>query len=308
MGLRRSARVWLTLSGIAVAAGLGIWNPYVIIYGIQRAGLYAAVALPMALILGVIGIVNLAHGEFLMLGAYLGYFLSTALGMDPLLAIVPVTIVMFFIGIGTYSLTIKKVLAAPELNQLLLTFGISMALSQLVTLLATSQTRTVSVPYASASATVGSLTFGTYDFLSVAFTALILGGLLLFLRATRMGRAAIAVGQNPRGARIVGINVNRTYLVTFGIAIGIMGILGPFYLVDHSIFPAVGGSYTMKSFCLVAMAGIGNLPGIVWASLGLGLAEAFISSFQGYGDWSDIVFFALIVIVIFARSHVRKTR
>ncbi len=308
MGMSRSARLWLALGGVAVAAGLGIWKPLVIIYGIQRAGLYAAVALPMALILGVIGIVNLAHGEFLMLGAYLAYFLSTAFGMDPLLAIIPVVIVMFFIGVGTYSLTIKKVLAAPELNQLLLTFGISMALSQLVTLVATSQTRTVSVPYASASATVGSLTFGTYDFLSVVLTALVLSGLLLFLRATRMGRAAVAVGQNPRGSRIVGINVNRTYLVTFGMAIGIMGILGPFYLVDHSIFPAVGSSYTMKSFCLVAMAGIGNLPGIVWASLGLGFAEAFISSFQGYGDWSDIVFFALIVIVIFARSHVRRSR
>lgn len=307
MGLGKSARWWIIAGGVALVVALAVWKPYVIIYGVQRAGLYAAIALPMALILGVIGIVNLAHGEFLMVGAYLAYFLSIKLGLDPLLSIVPVAVAMFLLGIGTYSVTIKRVLASSELNQLLLTFGIAMTLSQLVTLIATSQTRTVSVAYAAASATIGKLTFGTYDFVSVALTAVILGGLLLFLRGTRMGRAAIAVGQNPRGARLVGINVNRTYMMTFGIAIGIMGILGPFFLVDHSIFPEVGSGYTMKSFCLVAMAGIGNLPGIVWASVALGLAEAFISSFQGYGDWSDIVFFALIVIVIFARSRVRRS-
>ena len=203
------------------------------------------------------------------------------------------------------SVTVKHVLGAPELNQLLLTFGISMALSQLVTLAATPQTRTLSVAYASASVNFAGLTFGVYDFVWDFLALAILGGLLLFLRRTKMGRAAIAVGQNPRGARLVGINVNRTYQITFSLAVGILGILGPVYLVDHSIFPSVGSPYTMKSFCLVAMAGIGNLPGILWTSIGLGLAEAFIMSFRGYGDWSDIVFFALIVIVIFMRSHTR---
>lgn len=291
---------------LAVVVLLLIFKPYVLISGFQRAGLYAAIALPMALILGIVGIVNLAHGEFLMVGAYLAYFMNSSLGVGPLAAIVPVVVLMVVLGVGTYQVSIRKVLAAPELNQLLLTFGISMVLSQLVNLIATSQPRAVSVSYASASATVGALSFGVFDFVYDLLAVAILIGLQLFLKRTRAGKAAVAVGQNPRGARLVGINVDRTYMLVFSIAVGILGILGPIFLVRHSIFPLVGGSYTMKSFSLVAMAGIGNLTAILWCSLGLGLAEAFIMSFQGYGDWADIVFFALIVVVILARARSKR--
>ena len=242
----------------------------------------------------------------MMVGAYLAYWLSVRTGMDPLLALVPVAAAMFLLGLLAYRLTIRQVLGSPELNQLILTFGLAMVLSQGINLIATSQPRKLSVPYVSASATVGKLAFGTFDFVYTAVALLLLAGLLLFLRRTRLGKAALAVGQNPRGARLVGIDVDRTYMLVFSIAVAVLGVMGTLFLVRQSIFPGFGGAYTMKSFCLVAMAGIGNLPGILWCSLGLGLAEAFIRSFQGYGDWADIVFFALIIAVIFARSHRRK--
>ena len=293
----------ISAASIIVALLLAMYRPYVLVSGLQMAGLYAAIALPMALILGIVGIVNLAHGEFLMVGAYLAYILNRMIGIGPFAAIGPVVVLMLLLGLLTFQSTIRKVLAAPELNQLLLTFGLSMVLSEAVNLFATSQPRGVSVDIASASATIGTYSFGIFDFVYDVAAVVILVGLQLFLRKTRVGRAAIAVGQNPRGAALVGINVDRTYLLVFGIAVGILGILGPIFLVRHSIFPTFGGSYTMKSFSLVAMAGIGNLTGIVWCSLGLGLAESFIKSFQGYGDWSDIVYFLLIVVVILARSR-----
>jgi branched-chain amino acid transport system permease protein len=301
------ARVlWLGALGILAAAGLSIWKPSVLVFGIQRAGLYAAIALPMALVLGIVGIVNLAHGEFMMIGAYLAYWLAVRTGLDPLLALLPVAAALFLIGMLSYRLTIRQVLSSPELNQLILTFGVAMILSQGVNLIATSQPRKLSAAYVSASATLGTLSFGVFDFVYAGLAVIILAGLLLFLRRTRLGKAAVAVGQNPRGARLVGINVDRTYMIVFSIAMAVLGVMGTLFLVRQSIFPGVGSPYTMKSFCLVAMAGIGNLPGILWCSLGLGLAEAFIKSFRGYGDWSDIVFFALIIIVIFARSQRRK--
>jgi branched-chain amino acid transport system permease protein len=301
------ARVlWLGALGILAAAGLSIWKPSVLVFGIQRAGLYAAIALPMALVLGIVGIVNLAHGEFMMIGAYLAYWLAVRTGLDPLLALLPVAAALFLIGMLSYRLTIRQVLSSPELNQLILTFGVAMILSQGVNLIATSQPRKLSAAYVSASATLGALSFGVFDFVYAGLAVIILAGLLLFLRRTRLGKAAVAVGQNPRGARLVGINVDRTYMIVFSIAMAVLGVMGTLFLVRQSIFPGVGSPYTMKSFCLVAMAGIGNLPGILWCSLGLGLAEAFIKSFRGYGDWSDIVFFALIIIVIFARSQRRK--
>ena len=132
-------------------------------------------------------------------------------------------------------------------------------------------------------------------------------GLLLFLRRTRLGQAALAVGQNPRGARLVGIDVNRTYLLIFSLSIALIGAIGALFLTRHSVFPAVGSPYTMKSFCLIAMAGIGNLPGVVWGGFGLGVAEAVVLSFRGYGGWADVVFFAVLVLVIMGRSFRRQT-
>lgn len=291
------------LAGAAVALILlAFWKPTAVVYGVQRAGMYAAIALPMALVLGIVHIVNLAHGEFMMVAAYITYALSRALGIDPFLSMLITTPVMALVGLGVYRLTVSRTVDGPELNQLILTFGIAMIFSQVVNLIATSQPRKISLPYVSASATIGETTFGTYDFLFVALAAAVLIGLQLFLKRTRLGQAATAVGQNPRGARIVGINVQRTYAIVFAIAAGLLGIIGTFFLTKASIFPMVGGSYTMKSFCLVAMAGIGNLPMVVVGSVILGIAESSIQAIPGGGGWSQLVFFGLIIVAILVRS------
>jgi len=298
--------MYIATGAIAVAVVLLLWKPTALIFGVQRAGLYASIALPMALIVGIVGIINLAHGQMMMLAAYFVYIFSVSLNVDPLLALVPATIVLFGLGILVYKGTIQHVLNAPELNQVILTFGIAIVLSQTVNLIATSQPRKVSVDYASASMTVGELSFGVFDFTYVIAAIMIVVGLMLFLRKTKLGKAAVAAGQNPRGARIVGINVGRTYMIVFGIAVALLGIIGTLFAVRHSLFPGVGGPYTLKALAIVAMAGLGNLSSVVWCSLGLGVAEAFILSFRGYGGWADIVFFALIIIVIMARSYKRS--
>ncbi len=305
MNTKKYLQIATAATTVLVVLVLLFWKPSVLIYGVQGAGLYAAIALPMALILGIVGIINLAHGEFMMLGAYLAYWISTQFGIDPFLGMIPVIAAMVIVGVLTYKTTINKVLSAPELNQLILTFGIAMVVSQVVNLIATSQPRKLSLGYVSSSATVGEMSFGTYDFIFVVVALLFLAGLLFFLKRTKLGKAAVAVGQNPRGARLVGINVERTYMIIFSIAIGMLGIMGTLFLTSHSIFPLVGGPYTMKSFCLVAMAGIGQLQPILWGSIALGISESFIMSFKGYGGWADIVFFAIIVIVILSRAYKR---
>jgi len=157
------------------------------------------------------------------------------------------------------------------------------------------------------SATFGETSFGTYDFVFIGLAALVLVGLQFFLKRTRLGQAATAVGQNPNGARIIGIDVQRTYTIVFAVAAGLMGIIGTFFLTKFSIFPGVGGSYTMKSFCLVAMAGIGNLPMIAVSSLILAVAESSIQAIPGGNSWAPLVFFALIILVIMVRSFRRAS-
>jgi len=117
-----------------------------------------------------------------------------------------------------------------------------------------------------------------------------------------MGKAALAVGQNPRGAAIVGIDVDKTYAFVFALAIALVGAVGSIFLTKQAIFPGVGGPYTMKSFCLVAMAGVGNIPAILWGSIALGLAESAMNGVRELRNWSSIVFFVIIIATILVRS------
>ncbi len=293
--------LWTALAAAGTAAVL-LWKPTALVYGVQRAGLYAAVAIPMALVLGIVHIVNLAHGELMMVAAYLAYFAARLLGLDPFVALVPVALVMAVLGLLLYQVTIRHSLKAPELNQLILTFGLGIALSQMVNLLFTSQSWKLSLDYVSASATVGNISFGVFDFVYAGAAIAIALGLRLFLTRTRLGKAALAVGQNPRGAAIVGIDVGRTYAFVFALAVGLIGAVGSIFLAKQAIFPLVGGPYTMKSFCLVAMAGVGNIVGILYCSLALGLSESIINSIRGYAGWSNVVFFAIIIVTILVRS------
>ncbi len=308
IGSLKKSTVQIALAGVILAVLLAFWKPHVLVEGFQRACLYAVIALPMALILGIVGIINLAHGDFMMLGAYFAYWLNVYTGMDPLLSILPALLAFFLIGMLGYRAIIRYVLGAPELNQLLLTFGLAMVLEQLANLVWTSRPMKLPLKYVSASATVGSFTFGTYEFIYVGAALVVLIGLLVFLKRTDMGQAALAVGQNPRGAKLVGIHVDRTYLFIFSLSIAIVGAVGAIFMTRHSIFPLVGGAFTMKSFCLIAMAGIGNLTGILWCSLILGIAENFLLSFRGYAGWADILFFALIVLVIIVRARQREVK
>jgi len=287
---------------ILLIVAVAIWKPHAAIYGLQRGSLYALAGLPLSLTLGIVGIMNLSHGDFLSLGIYIVYMFSVNTGMDPLVSILPVFILLFLLGAGVYKLTITKVLKAGHLNQLLLTFGISMILLEVMNLIWTSRPRSVYVDYASSSVTVAGVRFGTYEFLYVVFAIAVLIGLQLFLKKTRLGQASFAVGQNPRGAKIVGINTSFVYLIVFGISVAILGIAAGVMVPRFAIFPSVGSSYTMKSFCLVAMAGLGNLTGILISGIALGVGEAIVQSIPGYAGWSDIVFFGVLIAVIMIRS------
>lgn len=293
---------------IAAVVALLIWKPNVLIEGIQRSCMYGAIALPMALALGVVKILNMAHGDFMMFGSYFGYWFCVYNGMDPFMAMIPAIVIFFIIGMITYKVAIKKVLTAPFLNQLLLTFGIAMVLTQIANIIWTSMPIKLSIDYVSDSATFMGVTFGTFEFVYVLAAVVMLAGLQIFLKKTRPGQAALAVGENPRGARIVGINVDRIYLLVFSISVALIGAFGILFMMRNSIFPGVGGPFNMKSFCLIAMAGEGNLTGIMRVSLILGLAENFVLSFADYSGWADIIFFAIIVAVIMIRTHQERVK
>ncbi|HOP38004.1 branched-chain amino acid ABC transporter permease [Mesotoga prima] len=302
--MRKHRNLFLLIAVIVVVA---IWKPHAAIYGLQRGSLYSLVGLPLSLTLGVVGIMNLAHGDFLSLGIYFVYLFATNLGMDPLVSIIPVFFLLFGLGVVIYKLTITRVMKSGHLNQLLLTFGISMILLEAMNVIWTSRPRSVYVEYSSSSTTIAGVRFGTYELLYVVFAFAVLIALQLFLKKTRLGQATFAVGQNPQGAKIVGINTGFVYLFVFGISIAILGIAAGVMVPRFAIFPSVGSAFTMKSFCLVAMAGLGNLTGILVSGIVLGVGEAIVQSIPGYAGWSDIVFFGVLIAVIMIRSLRRQS-
>ncbi len=287
---------------------VAVVRPYAFFYGLQRGSLYALVALPLALILGIVGLLNLAHGDFLTLALYLGYILFNQLKFDPIFSIVVVAPVLFIIGFAVYKSTIEVVLKSHHLNLLLITFGVSITLVELVNLLWTSRPRNIYVSYATKSIKVFGINIGAYEFVYVVAAVVILLIIMLILKKTRFGQAAFAVGQNPKGAAIVGINVKLVYTVTFSLATAMIAVAAGLMMPRVSIFPQLGGPFTMKSFCLTAMAGLGNLPGILLSGITLGIAEAVVQSIPGYSGWSDLVFFGVLIFVIALRAYRRAER
>ncbi|WP_027881719.1 branched-chain amino acid ABC transporter permease [Meiothermus rufus] len=274
-----------------------------LINGILAAGLYALVASGLALAVGVVGIVNFAHGEFSMIGAFVSYLLFVGAGIDPILSLGLAAVVLFVVGALTYYGLIRPVLAAPELNQMLLTFGLSVALQNLALLLFGADTRVLFTPYQGATLALGGVSFGLPPFAAFVLSVGLLVGLYAFLGRTRLGFAVRAVAQNRLAPGLLGIETQRIYLLAFGLSAALAGMAGVMLSVMLYTSPTVGFAYTLKAFAIIVMAGLGNLRGVIPAAIVLALAEALVSTYvPGGGGWVEAVFFLVIFLALTWRS------
>lgn len=272
--------------------------------GVLAAGLYALVAVGLALAIGVIGIVNFAHGEFFMVGAFFAYQLFVSFGFDPLLSILFVAPALFLIGALLFQTTIRFVLKAPELNQMLLTFGIGIILQNLALTIWGGDPRSIgAVAYRAVGIQFGSVSVGLVPLGSFVISVLLVGGLYYVLARTPIGRAMRAVAQNRTGAGLVGLEVNRVYLVAFALSALLAGIGGVMIAVIQSPTPTIGLAFTLKAFAIVVLAGLGNIRGIVSASLLVAVAESLVATLLPNGDaLRNAVFFAIIFFTLVYRS------
>lgn len=274
-----------------------------LINGLLVAGVYALVASGLALAVGVVGIVNFAHGEFLMVGAFVSYLLFTFAGLDPVVSLGLAALVAFVVGAVSYYGLIRPILNAPELNQMLLTFGLSIALQNLALLMFGGDTRVVSPPYQAATVSFGGLSFGLVPLVSFLLSAGLLSGLYWFLGRTRLGFAVRAVSQNRLAPGLLGIEKEQIYLLAFGLSAALAGVAGVMLSVTLNASPTVGAAYTLKAFAIIVMAGLGNLRGVIPAAIILALAEAFVSTYiPGGGGWVEAVFFLVIFAALTWRS------
>jgi branched-chain amino acid transport system permease protein len=272
--------------------------------GIVTAGLYALIAYGVLILLGILNIVNFAHGEFVMIGAYLSYWAFVYTGLDPLLMALPVAAVMFLGGMAIYRLGVSSVLQAAPVNQLALTYGISLTLQNLAVILWHSDLRTVSLPYAGVSLSIGSINIGLFRLAAFFVACLSIGALQFVTYYTRLGKALQAVSQNKTASALVGIDVDFMHLMTFGAAAAVAGIAGSVVSVLLYTFPTVGVPLVLKAFAIVILGGLGSVLGTVLASLVLALLESYVGTFVPDGSgWAEGVTFLLIIGVLLVRPQ-----
>lgn len=272
----------------------------VVVSGLLVGGLYALVALGLSLVFGVMRVINIAHGTFLMLGAYVTYWLFAILGMNPFLSIVISVPVLFVVGAVIQRLFVFRVVNAPELSSLLLTFGISILLANLAMLAFTSDYR--SVEYLTGSFLVGNIAISKPRSAAFLLALAITGLAFLFLRSTRTGKAVRATSQNREVAEVCGINVRRIDLITFGLGAGLAGAGGSLVSVMFAVYPEMGQVYVFKSFLVIVLGGAGNYPGAFFGGLLLGVIEGLSSLFLT-AQLTEVVSYVLLVALLLLRPQ-----
>ena len=270
----------------------------VVVSGILAGALYAMVALGLALIFGVMRVINIAHGPLLMLGAYTTFFLYQALGLNPYLSVPITMLVLFALGALLQRTLVFRVVDAPELSSLLLTFGISIALVNLAQLAFTSNLR--AIEYATGSYTLGPLAFSKSRLIAFAVAAALTGLAFLFLQRTRLGKAIRATSQSREVAMVCGVDVRRIHLITFGVAAALAGAGGALVSVIVAIQPEMGQIWTFKSFLVIVLGGAGNYPGALLGGVLLGLVEQIASLFLTT-QLSEAVAYILLVVMLLIR-------
>jgi branched-chain amino acid transport system permease protein len=268
--------------------------------GILLGGLYGLMALGMALVWGVLNIVNLAHGAFIMLGGYAVYYLFTLAGIDPFAAVPIAMVGMFAFGYLLQRFVLNLIVRSALLNTLLITFGLDVVLTYLAQLVFSADFRTINPSYAGANVTLLGITIPLARLAAFVVAVGLATAVWWLLNRAPLGRAIRATSQNLVAARLYGVDPRNLYAVTFGIGAALAGAAGGLYGVIAQLTPYIGVTLTAKSFVIAIIGGLSNPLNVIWAGLVVGLAESFASLYLG-STYSDVISFGLLVVVLVLR-------
>jgi branched-chain amino acid transport system permease protein len=272
----------------------------ILLNGILLGGLYGLMALGMGLVWGVLNIVNLAHGAFIMMGGYVVYFLYTLAGIDPFAALPIAMLGMFLFGFAVQYGILNFIVRSALLNTLLITFGLDVVLTYLAQLLFSADLRAINPPYAGANISIGEVTIPLVRVGVFGVATLLALGLWLLLRMTGLGRAIRATSQNLVAARLYGVDPRLLYAVTFGLGAALAGAAGGLFGLVSQISPYVGATLTAKSFVIAIIGGLQNPLGAIVGGMVIGIAEALCALYLS-PTMVDIISFGLLVLILVSR-------
>ena len=275
--------------------------------GVLLVRLFALFAYGMALQWGVMNIINIAQGELVIMGGYVAYFLYMY-GIHPAYGVIVSPIVMYFVGIGIYKLVINKVVDKDLFTSILATFGISILMMQLMNFVFGADVVVAQSNFGTTMLFDNSVTLPNSKIFASAVSVLAAIVLVLYMKKSKLGRAIRATAQNARAAKILGVDTEKVYASTFGINAALCGVAGALIAITFTLHPYVGLPYTVRSFMIVIVAGLGNLPGVALSGMGLGVFEEFADYLLGTEFRIAAVFLLLVLILVYRRFKLARSR
>lgn len=283
----------------------------IITYGLIIGAFYGLVAVGLALLLGVMKYLNIAHGTFVMLGGYVAFWLFSLWHIDPFVSIPLVMLVMFIMGLILYRVLLSPLLKFPVGlrigNSMLITFGLLWVLDNAATWLWTSNVRSVTTSYTGEVLNIFGVKLPYTGLAGFGLALLVIFALHLLLTKTYFGKSVRATTQDQEAAKLMGINVDRTYLISCGIAIMLAGVAGVVIVSSYSITPAGGLNWLLIALIVLVLAGEENINGVFAAGLVLGLIEA-VSVFVTGASYREVIGLVMFVLVLMFRPQGLFTR
>lgn len=277
------------------------------IQGILLGGLYATTALGLSLVFGTMRMVNLVHGDFLVIGAYLASIAVVALSADPLLMAIPTAIVLGLVAYPIQRYILTPVMSRGEEAPITATFGLSIVAATAMLLLFSPNPRSVSAPYSTSSFEVFGIRIRVALLIACVIGVVLVVALTWLMKRTTFGRRVRAASIDAEAAGLVGINVNRTYAQVFALAAGVAAIGGVLIGISFSVDPGAGMTWLLRAFTVVVIGGLGSITGTLYGGILVGLVETFGAYFFG-AQYRDVVVFGVLVIVLLVRPNGLFTR
>jgi len=296
--------MWENLQILGIAP---VFNIQLILNGVTIGAIFALAAYGLALVWGVTSVKNLSQGDLVMMGGY-GAWEFARHGVHPILALVPVSVLMFGFGWIIYKLIIRRVIQLDLFTSLLATFGLAITIQQLLNLAFGPDVRTVQSGFGDIEMFDGMVEITQIKVIAFGLCVLVAIGMVLFLKKSRLGQAIRATAQDPRAARVLGVNTDLVYAMTFSINAAICGAAGVLIAMIWVIQPFYGIAYSVRAFVIVTAAGLGNLPGVIVTALGLGVIEQYSGFVLGAQFQQATVVGLLLAILVWRQLALLRHR
>lgn len=271
-----------------------------LVNGLLLGGAYAIISISLTLIFGVVRVVNFAHGELLMVGLYATWLITQYTGVHPYAAVVPIALLLFAIGALMQRFVIQPLLSAEPHIQIFATVGVSTALLNLALMVFGADVRKVEANLGTDAFQIGPISIVSGQLVTFVIAIFVAIGVYLFLQRTFTGRGFRALAQNPSAAALMGVNVNKAYVLVFGLGAALLGLASGLLAVQYPVFPTVGQYFVLTAFVIVVLGGLGSLPGAVVGSLVIGLIDSIAGFYVG-PDLKEVVYFVIFLVILIVR-------